>query len=222
MRKLIWCLLQRELKLAWRKRGQLLASLAFFALLICLFPLAVGNDKALLQTIAPAVIWVAAMLAANLGLQQLFAQDAADGVLDQFLLCSEPLTVLVLVKIFAHWLVCNLPLVLLAPVLALQLALPTGVIEVLLGTLLLGTPSLSLIGAIGAALTLGLRAGGTLLSLLVLPLSVPILVFATGAVHAATGGVSAQPYLFLLAGFLAAALATVPLVVAAALRIAIE
>lgn len=220
MLRLMTSVIQRDLCLAWRKRAELISTLSFFALVICLFPLAVGADSKLLRTIAPGVVWVAALLASTLTLPRLFAPDYADGVLEQMLLSSEPFTLLVLGKIIAHWLVSALPLILCAPILALQLGLPAQQMGILLASLLLGTASLSLFGALGAALTLGLRGAGMLQSLVVLPLTVPVLVFGANAVQADAASSSAN--LLLLAGVFAAALALMPWAISAALRISAE
>lgn len=212
---------QRDLRLAWRRRSDALASLFFFVMSASLFPLGVGPDAALLRNLGPGVLWVAALLAALLSLGRLFAQDHADGTLEQLLLAGQPLAWLVLGKVLAHWLVSGLPLLLLAPLLALQFQLPVQGLGVLLAALLLGTPVLSLIGAIGAALTLGLRGGGALVAVLVLPLYVPVLVFGAGAVSAELAGLGAQPHLLLLGGVLAASLALAPWAAATALRISL-
>lgn len=216
------CVLYRDLVLAVRRRSDVLTVLLFFVIVASLFPLGAGPEPALLRAIAPGVIWVAALLASMLSLSRLFAQDHADGTLEQMLLGSTPLSLIVAAKILAHWLVSGLPLVLLAPVLALQFDLPQPYFGVLMLSLLLGTPALSLIGAIGAALTLGLRGGGALLALLVLPLYVPVLVFGAGAVEALASGLGAQAHLLLLAAFLVVASAFAPWVAAVALRISAE
>jgi heme exporter protein B len=212
----------RDLLLAMRRRADVATVLAFFLIVASLFPLGVGPDANLLRTIAPGVIWVAALLASMLALGRMFAADYADGTLEQMLLAATPLGVIVVGKVVAHWLVSGLPLVLLAPVLALQYDLPSDALAVLLASLLLGTPTLALIGAIGAALTLGVRGAGVLTALLVLPLYVPVLIMGTGAVDAAAGGVTVQAHLLLLAAFLVFAGAFAPWAVAAALRISLD
>lgn len=214
--------LRRDLLLAVRRRADVLTTFFFFVIVVSLFPLGVGPEPNTLRGIAPGVIWVAALLASMLGLGRLFAGDHADGTLEQMLLTPAPLPLLVLAKVLAHWLVAELPLVLMAPLLGLQFDLPVEVLRVLLVTLLLGTPTLSLLGAIGAALTLGVRGGGPLLSLLVLPLCVPVLIFGAGAVSAVATGQDAQAQLSLLAGFLFFAVVLAPLGAAAALRIALD
>jgi heme exporter protein B len=216
------CIVQRDLLLAWRRRADVLTTLFFFVIVIALFPLGVGPDAALLRTMAPGILWVAALLAAMLSLGRLFAPDHADGTLEQMLLAPESLALLVGGKVLAHWLVSGLPLVLLAPLLALQFDLPPDAIAVLALGLLLGTPVLSLIGAIGGALTLGLRGGGVLVALLVLPLYVPVLIFGAGAVGAQMSGVDATAHLALLGALLAGALALAPWSAGHALRIALE
>jgi heme exporter protein B len=212
----------RDLLLAMRRRSDLLTILLFFVIVVSLFPLGVGPDPAMLRAIAPGVIWVAALLASMLALTRVFALDHADGTLEQMLLAATPLGAIVAAKVLAHWLVTGLPLVLLAPVLALQFDLPQQFLDDLVLSLLLGTPALSLVGAIGAALTLGLRGGGALLALLVLPLYVPVLVVGAGALDAAAAGLGAGAHLLLLGAFLVVAGAFAPWVAAVALRIAHE
>jgi heme exporter protein B len=212
----------RDLTLALRRRADVLGSLIFFVIVVSLFPLGVGPDINVLRSIAPGIVWVAALLAAMLSLGRLFAADYADGSLEQFLLSPEPLIILVLGKVLAHWLVSGLPLVLVTPVLAAQYDLPAASTGVLTAALLLGTPVLSLIGAVGAALTLGLRGGGVLISLLVLPLYVPVLIFGAGAVEANAAGLGGQAHLSLLGACLALALVFSPWATSAALRIAME
>jgi len=216
------CVVRRDLELALRRRADVFTTLFFFVIVVSLFPLGVGPDPNLLRTMAPGILWVAALLAAMLSLARLFAPDHADGTLEQLLLSPEPLAVLVAAKILAHWLVAGLPLVLLAPVLALQFDLAPAAIGVLALSLLIGTPVLSLFGAIGGALTLGLRGGGVLVALLVLPLYVPVLIFGAGAVGAATNGMDAAAHLALLGALLAGAVALAPWATARALRIAVE
>lgn len=211
-------LLQREILLAWRNRSDVLSSLAFFLMVATLAPLALGADLATLRRIGPGMLWIAALLAHMLALQRLFAQDYADGTLEQWLLAPQPLSLLVAGKVLAHWLCTGLPLVLLCPLLALQFDLAPAQWPALAASLLLGTPVLSLIGAIAAALTLGLRGAGVLLAVLVLPLYVPVLIFGTAAAGVAQPGAHLQ----LLGGMLAAAAALAPWATAAALRIAME
>jgi heme exporter protein B len=222
MLKTLLCVIRRDLLLAFRRRSDVLTTLFFFVIVATLFPLGVGPETALLRTMAPGILWVAALLASMLALGRLFALDHADGTLEQMLLSAEPLTVIVIGKVIAHWLVSGLPLVLLAPLLAVQFDLPAESIAVLFVSLLLGTPVLSLVGAIGAALTLGVRGGGVLVSLLVLPLYIPVLIFGAGAVGAEASGVGAAANLLLLGGALAGATALSPWATAAALRISLE
>lgn len=214
--------IRREVLLAYRRRADVLTTFFFFLMVSTLFPLGVGPERELLRTMAPGVLWVAALLAAMLSLGRLFALDHADGTLEQLLLTPEPLTVIVAGKVFAHWLVSGLPLVLLAPVLAFQFDLSMDAIQVLALSLLLGTPVLSLIGAIGAALTLGLRGGGVLVALLVLPLYIPVLIFGAGAVGAQSSGLGSSAHLQLLAGVLLAAIVLAPWATGAALRVSLD
>jgi heme exporter protein B len=216
------CIVQRELLLALRRRADVLTTLFFFVIVVSLFPLGVGPEAKLLRTMAPGVVWVAALLASMLALNRLFAGDYADGALEQLILAPQPLGLMVIAKIAAHWLTTGLPLVIVAPLLGLQFDLPAEALLILLASLLLGTPVLSLIGAIGAALTLGLRGGGALLSLLVLPLYVPVLIFGAGAVEASAAGLGATAHLSLLGAFLLVALVFAPWATAVALRIAAE
>jgi heme exporter protein B len=213
---------QRDLKLALRRRVDALNTLIFFVIVVSLFPLGVGADPELFRAIAPGVIWVAALLASMLALQRLFASDYADGTLEQLLLAPQPLGAMVAAKVAAHWLVSGLPLVIVSPLLGLQFDLPGDSLGVLVLSLILGTPTLGLIGAIGAALTLGLRSAGVLVSLLVLPLYIPVLIFGAGAVEAAASGLGAGPHLSLLGAFLAVALFFAPWATSLALRISIE
>jgi heme exporter protein B len=216
------CVIVRDLLLAMRRRADVLTALLFFVIVVSLFPLGLGNEPNLLRTIAPGVIWVAALLASMLSLNRMFAEDHADGTLEQMLLSATPLGVIVVAKVIAHWLVSGLPLVLIAPILALQFDLNQELLWVLTLSLLTGTPVLSLIGAIGAALTLGLRGGGVLLSLLVLPLYVPVLIIGAGTVDIAAAGLSAQAHFLVLSAFLVIAAVFAPWAVAAALRISAE
>jgi heme exporter protein B len=216
-------IIARDLILAMRRKTDLLTTLFFFIIVISLFPLGVGTEKETLRQIAPGIAWVAALLASMLALERLFANDYVDGTLEQMLLAPQPLTILVMGKVFAHWLLTGLPLVLIAPLVGLQYHLSAGSLGTLMLALLIGTPTLSLVGAIGAALTLGLRGGGVLLSLLVLPLYIPILIYGAGAVAAsAVSGANTQPYLMLLLAFLIFALVLAPWATAAALRISTE
>jgi len=216
------CVLYRDLLLAARRRSDVATALLFFVIVTSLFPLGIGAEPNLLRAIAPGAIWVAALLSSMLSLARLFAADYADGTLEQMLLGAAPLGVVAGANAAAHWLVAGLPLVLIAPLIALQYDLPAALYGVLALSLLLGTPVLSLVGAIGAALTLGLRGGGVLLSLLVLPLYVPILILGAGAVEMASAGLAPDGQLLLLGAALVVAAAFAPWAIAAALRISIE
>jgi heme exporter protein B len=216
------CIVVRDLLIAWRRRSDVATALLFFVIVASLFPLGVGAEPNLLRSIAPGVIWVAALLSSMLSLGRLFAADHADGTLEQMLLGAAPLGVIAAAKAFAHWLVSGLPLALIAPLIALQYDLPSSLYGVLALSLLLGTPVLSLIGAIGAALTLGLRGGGVLLSLLVLPLYVPVLIMGAGSLEMAAAGMGGQGQLLLLGAMLVVAAAFAPWAISAALRISSE
>ncbi len=215
-------LIQRDLRLALRQGGDAAMVVGFFVLTVVLFPFGVGPEAELLARIAAGILWVTALLAALLSLERLFQADYEDGSLEALALMPLPLEAQILAKCLAHWLVAGLPLVLIAPLLGLLLHLDAKGYPVLVLSLLLGTPSLSLVGAVGAALSLGARRGGVLLSLLVLPLYIPVLIFGVAAVEAAIGGFGARPHLLLLGAFLAAALVLAPLAAAAALRQALE
>lgn len=215
-------MLRRDLTLALRRRSDVLTSLIFFVIVVSLFPLGIGPEREMLRQIAPGVIWVAALLASMLALGRMFSSDYGDGTLEQMLLSPRSLSLLVLGKISAHWLSTGLPLVLVAPLLALQFNLDAAAIGILLVSLLIGTPLLSMIGAIGAALTVGLRGGGALLALLVLPLYVPVLIFGAGAVEASAAGLGAQAHLSVLGALFVLAIVFSPWVVATALRISLE
>lgn len=216
------CVVVRDLRVAWRRRSDTLASLFFFVMVASLFPLGVGPEPELLRTMAPGVLWVAALLASMLSLGRLFADDNQDGTLEQLLLAATPLPLLVLGKVLAHWLCTGLLLTLVSPVLALQFDLSWDAMAVLWLSLLLGTPLLSLVGAVGAALTVGVRGAGVLLTLLVLPLVTPVLIFGAGAVEASHAGLGVTAHFSLLGACLLLALFVTPFVTAAALRIALE
>ncbi len=215
-------IVRRDLLLAMRRKSEVLTALFFFIIVVSLFPLGIGPEPALLRKIAPGILWVAALLSTMLSLNRLFATDHADGTLEQLVLSPTPLGLLVAGKILAHWLVSGLPLVLLAPVLGLQFDLEPSALGILIVALLLGTPLLSLIGAIGAALTLGVRGGGALLALLILPLFVPVLVFGAGAVTAGLTGINPGAHLSLLGAFLAVSSFVGPWAACAALRVALD
>lgn len=215
-------IVRRDLRLALRQGGDAAMVLAFFVLTVILFPFGVGPEPEVLGRIASGIIWVTALLAALLSLDRLFQADYEDGSLEGLALAPLPLELVVLAKVLAHWLVTGLPLAAMAPLLGLFLGLhPAGYPELVAG-MALGTPTLSLIGAIGAALTLGARRGGVLLSLLVLPLYIPVLILGTGAVEAAISGLGARPHLLILAAMAVAALPLAPLAAAAAVRQALE
>ena len=215
-------LIGRELTLAVRGGVSSLMAVVFFVLAVTLFPLGIGPELGLLSRIAPGAVWVAALFAALLSLDRLFVADHEDGSLEQLMLGTLPLEFVVLAKTAAHWLTTGLPLTAAAPVLALLLNMSTDGLVILIVSLLLGTPILSLIGAVGAALTVGLRRGGALVALLVLPLYVPVLIFGVGAVEGALFDVGVHANLSILAGGLVAALVLAPLAAAAALRMTVE
>ncbi|WP_262927312.1 heme exporter protein CcmB [Phytohalomonas tamaricis] len=214
--------IRRDLTLKLRRRSELANPLVFFALIITLFPLGITPRQEVLRELAPGLLWVSALLAVLLSLDGLFRDDFEDGTLEQLLLSPQPSSLLVLAKITAHWLTTGLPLAFMAPLLGLMLALPATSFPALCATLALGSASLSLIGAIGAALTVGLKRGGVLLSLLILPLYIPVLIFGAGAVKLAIDGAVVMPYLALLGALLAAGLALAPWAATAALRLSVN
>ncbi|TMH29858.1 MAG: heme exporter protein CcmB [Betaproteobacteria bacterium] len=214
--------LRRDLLLAGRRRSEVLTTLFFFIVVVSLFPLGIGPEPALLRRIGPGALWVAALLATLLGLPRLFAADHADGTLEQMALSSQSFVLQMAGKVAAHWLLCGLPLVLLSPILGLQFGIEGDALWVLMLSLLVGTPLLSLIGAIGAALTLGVRGGGVLLALLILPLFIPALVFGAGSVDAFSAGLSVRGHLSVLGAMLALATFFAPWATTASLRIAME
>lgn len=223
MFKAFWILLKRDLLLALRRRSEIFTVLFFFLIVISLFPLGVGSEDKTLKQIAPGVVWIAALLASTLALDRLFSSDHLDGTLEQLTLVPQSLPVMVFAKMVAHWLLTGLPLVLIAPLVGLFYHLPPYSIAVMMLVLLLGTPVLSMIGAIAAALTLGLRGGGVLVSLLVLPLYIPVLVYGSGAISASmVEGLEIQPYLFLLSAFMLLSIIFSPWATAAALKISLE
>ena len=214
--------LWRDLILAWRHRADVLATVFFFIIVTSLFPLGIGPERQTLQTIAPGIVWVAALLASMLSLGRIFGNDYQDGTLEQLLLTPQPAYLIVLAKVLAHWLVSEVPLVIIAPVLGLQFGLSENTLLIVVVSLLLGTPVLSLIGAIGAALTLGLRAANVLVALLVLPLYIPVLIFGTGAIQATVNGTGTKPWLLLLGAILVLAFVFAPWATSAALKISVE
>ncbi len=213
---------QRDLRLAMRRKSEVLTAVFFFVVVAALFPLGIGPELNTLRLVAPGVLWVGALLSSMLALQRLFEADYRDGTLEQMALSPTPMPLLISAKLLAHWLVSGVPLVLLAPVLGLQFDLSADALVTLTLALLLGTPVLSLVGGIGAALTLGVRGGGVLLSLLVLPLFIPVLVFGAGAVEAQASGLGAQAHFSILMALLLPAAFFSPFACAAALRIALE
>ncbi len=215
-------ILRRELKIAFRNSAEIINPLWFFIIVITLFPLGLGPEPQLLARIAPGIVWVAALLASLLSLERLFRDDYLDGTLEQLLLLPTPLSLTVLGKVCAHWVVTGLPLLILSPVIALLLSLDFNTWKAVALTLLLGTPTLSFIGAIGVALTVGLRKGGVLLSLLVLPLYIPVLIFATGAIDAASMSMPIGGYLAILGAMLAGSATLTPFATAAALRVSVH
>lgn len=210
-----------ELRLAWRRGADILNPLWFFLIVITLFPFGIGPEPGLLARIAPGVVWVAALLASLLVMDRLFREDLLDGSLEQLLLLPTPLAGVVMAKVAAHWVMTGLPLLLVSPVAALLMGMNFHSAGILFLTLLLGTSTLSFLGAVGAALTVGLKRGGVLLSLLVLPLSVPILIFASAAAEAAAAGLPVDGYLAVLGAFLAASATLSPFATAAALRLSV-
>ena len=222
LRGAVGAIVRRDLLLAFRRRADVLTLGLFFVIVASLFPLGVGPEPAVLRVIAPGVLWVAALLSCLLSLGRIFTTDYLDGVLEQMVLAPHPLTVLVLAKVCAHWLVAGLPVVLLSPMLGLQFGLSGDALGVLTLSLLLGTPLLSLIGAIGAALTLGVRGSGALVALLVLPLFMPVLIFGAGAVTSTASGMGAEAHLSLLGAGLMVGLVLAPWATASALRLAVE
>jgi len=222
LRRAFTLLLWRDMLLAFRRRTEMINPLLFFILVTALFPLGIGADPALLRSVAPGIIWVAALLAAMLSLDSVFRSDFEDGSLEQFLISAQPVSILVLAKVIAHWLITGLPLLIVAPLLGLLPDLPSASIGTLMLTLALGTPVLSMIGAIGVALTVGLRRGGVILSLLVLPLYIPVLIFAANAVESAGAGLPITAHLSLLTALLVLSVSLSPLATAAALKISLS
>lgn len=215
-------ILKRDLLIAFRRRSEIIHPLIFFVMVISLFPLAIGDDKILLQKIAPAIIWVTALLATMLSLDNLFRSDFDDGSLEQMSLLKIPLSLIVIAKVMAHWLITGLPLILITPLLAVLLYMQAETTTMLLLTLLLGTPTLSLIGAVGIALTVALRQGGVILSLLILPLYIPVLIFATLALQNTAQGFSAEAQLAMMLAILVLAITLAPFAIAAALKVSLN
>lgn len=218
----LYHILARDIKVALRRQSDVTAVFFFFIIAASLFPLGSGSDPKLLSAMAPSVLWVTALLSCMLSLPRIFSNDHADGTLEQLLLSNQPTVLIVLMKTLAHWLLSGLPLVLVAPLIGLQFNLTADQLQVLALSLLMGTLALSLIGSIGAALTLGVRGTGVLIAILVLPLYIPVLVFGAGAVNAVSVGMSPNGALSLLGGVLALSLVFAPLASSAALKIALE
>ncbi len=218
----LYRILARDIRVAMRRQSDVAAVLFFFIIAASLFPLGSGADPKLLTAMAPSVLWVTALLSCMLSLSRLFSSDFADGTLEQMLIASQPLILVVLTKILAHWILSGLPLVLVAPLIGLQFNMSATSLQVLALSLLIGTLALSLIGSVGAALTLGLRGTGVLIAILVLPLYIPVLVFGAGAVTAVSIGMSPQGALSLLGALLALSLVFAPLAASAALKVALE
>ena len=219
---IFWNIIKRELQIAMRKQAEILNPLWFFLIVITLFPLVIGPDPKLLSRIAPGVAWVAALLSALLSFERLFRDDYIDGSLEQLMLTSQPLVLTALAKVLAHWLLTGLPLILLSPIAALLLSLEISIWWALVLTLLLGTPVLSCLGAIGVALTVGLRKGGVLLSLLVVPLFIPVLIFSASVLDAAGLSLPYNGQLAILGAILAGVMTLSPFAIAAALRISLD
>lgn len=215
-------MLRRELLAAMRRSADIFNPLWFLVIVITLFPLGLGPEPQLLTRVAPGILWVAALLSSMLSLERLFRDDYSSGALEQMLLSPQPLSWLMLAKVSAHWLLTGVPLLLLSPLLAVLLSMDWASYQATVLTLLAGTPSLSLIGAIGGALTVSLKKGGVLLSLLVLPLYIPVLIFATGAVEAASMGLPYSGHLLILVAISVAALTLAPFAIAAALRVSVN
>ncbi|MGR5066220.1 heme exporter protein CcmB [Photobacterium sp. DNB22_13_2] len=218
----IYHVIRRELLIAFRRQAEIFNPLWFFIIVITLFPLGVGPEPNLLARIAPGIVWVAALLAALLSMERLFRDDFVDGSLEQMLLMPTPLSILAFAKMLAHWMLTGLPLILISPLLAILLSLEWETWKAVVLTLLIGTPTLSFLGAIGVALTVGLRKGGVLLSLLILPLYIPVLIFATSAIDAASLGVPYNGQLALMGAMLVASATLSPFAVAASLRISVQ
>ncbi|MEA1065602.1 heme exporter protein CcmB [Apirhabdus apintestini] len=218
MRYIFW----RELRIAFRHSAEIVNPLWFFLIVIALFPLGIGPEPQILARIAPGVIWIAALLSSLLAMERLFRDDWLDGSLDQLMLLPLPLSAIVFMKVLAHWSVTGLPLLILSPLVALLLGLDIYSWYVMALTLLIGTPTLSFLGAIGVGLTVGLRRGGVLLSLVILPLTIPLLIFATAALDAASMGLPVNGYFAILGAFLAASATLSPFATAAALRVSVQ
>jgi heme exporter protein B len=222
LRSAFYVVLKRDLLLAYRRRAEMINPLLFFVLVTALYPLSIGGNTQELASIGPGIIWVGALLASLLSIEGIFRSDFEDGSLDQLILSAHPVSLLIVAKVLAHWLVTGVPLIVISPLLGVMLSLDTGSIAILLVTLALGTPVLSFIGAIGVALTVGLHRGGIILALLVLPLYVPVLIFASSAVQTAAAGIPVTAQLYILSAMLVFALSLAPLATAVSLRISLS
>jgi len=217
-----YVILKRDLVLAARQPSDIINPLLFFVLVIVLFPFAVGSDAKLLVEISTGIVWVAALLASMLSLDSVFRQDFQDGTLEEMILSAHPTSILVLAKVLAHWIMTGLPLLLVSPILAIMLGMPDDGVFILIVTLLLGTPVLSLVGSIGVALTVGLRSGGVILSLLILPLYIPVLIFGSGAVSNSIAGLDVSGQIYMLSAFTVMAVFLAPVAIAASLKISLS
>ena len=222
MSKAFLSIIRRELLIAFRRQSDILNPLWFFIIVITLFPLSIGPEPQLLARIAPGIIWVAALLSALLSLERLFRDDFQDGALEQLMLLPTPLPVVAIAKVMAHWMLTGLPLIIISPLLAILLSLNFDTWLAVVVTLLVGTPTLSFMGAIGVALTVGLQKGGVLLSLLILPLYIPVLIFATSAIDAASLGMAYNGQIAVLAAFFAGSITLTPFAISAALRVSVN
>lgn len=222
MLNVLLTVIQRDLLLAFRRRAELMNPVLFYVIVATLFPLGVSPDAHFLSQLAPGLVWVATLLAALISMESIFRQDFEDGSIEQLFLSPHPLSLLISGKVVAHWLITGVPMLVIVPAMALLLHIPGQALPVLWVTVLLGTPILSLVGAIGAALTAGLRGGGILLGLLVLPLYIPVLIFASSAVSAATDGLAASGQLAMLGAGLILALILAPLAISASLKISMS
>lgn len=220
--KAFYVILKRDLVLAVRQPADIINPLLFFILVSVLFPFAVGSDTKLLMEISTGVVWVAALLSSMLSLDSVFKQDYQDGTLEEMILSAHPTAILVLAKVLAHWLMTGLPLLLVSPILAMMLGMPENGIFILMATLLLGTPVLSLVGSIGVALTVGLRTGGVILSLLILPLYIPVLIFGSGAISNGIAGFDVSGQIYMLSAFTVMAVFLAPVAIAAALKVSLS
>ncbi len=221
-RRAFFILLRRDLILSFRQPADIINPVLFFILVIILFPFAVGSDNKLLMEISTGIVWVSALLASMLSLDHIFKGDYDDGTLEEMILSAHPTSILVLAKVFAHWIMTALPVIIISPVLASMLGMPATGILILISTLLLGTPVLSLVGAIGVGLTVGLKGGGVILSLLILPLYIPVLIFASGAVSNAIAGLEVSGQIYMLSAFSVLALFLAPIAIAASLKISLS